>query len=63
MTDYSQKLEAAISYLGPRYVLHPDRRIKRGDYMPQEIHGADVAATWAKYRAKQEPSVIIRETT
>jgi hypothetical protein len=32
-----EKLQAAIDWLGPRYVLHPSRRIPRGNYEPEVI--------------------------
>lgn len=58
---YADKRAAAISKLGERYVCHPARRVPRGQYDQRESHGADVAATWAAYRAKLEPSIIIQE--
>ena len=61
--SYTAKLEAAIAWLGSHYVLHPDRRIKRGDYQPQEIHRADVALTFARVRERMAPEkrLIIQE--
>lgn len=47
----AEKLEAAITFLGSRYVLHPSRRIPRGNYeLP--IQKCDVQATFARVRSR-----------
>ena len=60
--NYEEKLSAAIAWMGKRWVFHPERRIRKGDYTTPEIHKADVAATfkreWA--RLEQDKSQIVR---
>lgn len=45
--NHAEKLEAAIAWLGPRWVLHPDRRIAKGNY-EQRVLRCDVAATFKR---------------
>lgn len=45
--NYAEKLEAAIAWLGPRWVLHPDRRVTKGNY-EQRVLRCDVAATFKR---------------
>jgi len=50
--NHQEKLDAAIDWLGERWVFHPARHIKRGDYRPQEIHKADVGETFRREWAR-----------
>ena len=60
---YADKREAAITALAERWVCDRSRYVARGDYSQHESHGADVAATWARYREKNAPTpkLIVRE--
>lgn len=42
-----EKIQAAKEWLGTRWVLHPDRRVQRGNYEPHVMR-CDVAKTFAK---------------
>lgn len=44
-----EKLASAINFLGERWVLHPSRKIPKGDYQPP-VMKANVAATFARVR-------------
>jgi len=44
----NEKLEAAIKWLGKRWVLHPSQRIPKGDYATPNNRTVDVAATFAR---------------
>lgn len=48
------KTRAAIEYLGPKWVGHPARRIKRGTYKEPEAIRVDLAATFARIYAAME---------
>ena len=53
--SYAVKLEAAILWLGPRYVLHPSRRVEKlKEAQQSELLRADVAATFKRVRKAQE---------
>lgn len=43
----AEKLAAAIAWLGPKWVLHPARRVPRGNY-EQKVLRCDVAATFKR---------------
>ena len=60
---YQEKLDTAINWLGERWVFHPARHIKRGDYRPQEIHKADVGETFRRELARiaSEHHIIVKE--
>ena len=53
----SEKLEAAIKWLGKRWVLHPSQRIPKGDYSTNNTRTVDVASTFAKARRRKEVAV------
>ena len=55
--NYAEKLEAAISWLGPKWVLHPERRVQKGNY-EQRVLRCDVAATFKRVQKQlaKEPS-------
>ncbi len=53
--SYAVKLEAAILWLGPRYVLHPSRRVEKlKEAQQSELLRADVASTFKRVRKAQE---------
>ena len=56
--NYAEKLEAAIAWLGPKWVLHPERRVPKGNY-EQRVLRCDVAATikWSQQQIAKEPSI------
>ena len=47
--NYDEKLEAAISWLGPKWVLHPERRVQKGNYI-QAVLKCDVEKTFKRIR-------------
>ena len=47
----AEKLAAAKEWLGSRWVLHPDRRVARGNYEPRVMR-VDVAATFGRETAR-----------
>ena len=49
----SEKLSAAIAWLGKRYVLHPSQRIPKGDYSSPNHRIIDVAQTFARARKRK----------
>lgn len=52
---YQRKREFAIAWLGPRYVLHRSRRVQKlRQSNQQDIHKADVAATFRKIARQLE---------
>lgn len=53
LTDYTVKLKEAIDTLGPRYVLHPLRRVAKGNY-EQTTMRCDVEATFKRVRKSQQ---------
>ena len=48
-----EKLEAAIKWLGKRWVLHPSQRIPKGDYSSPNHRIIDVGATFARARKRK----------
>ena len=49
----AEKLAAAIEWMGPRYVFHPSRAVKRipaGQHLA--MHTSDIAATFKKEYAR-----------
>ena len=60
MTDYAVKLDAAIAWLGSRYVFHPDRAVQRIPFAEQiPMHRADVTQTWERARKRMNPVNLI----
>ena len=60
MTDYSARLEAAIVWLGPHYVFDRARYIQRIPAEQQiEMHKADVAATFARIREREQKPLVV----
>lgn len=52
-----EKLARAIEWMGPRYVLHPEKRVKKIPVShQQEMHRTDVAATFRRVRKSMEKS-------
>ena len=47
--NYDEKLEAAIAWLGPKWVLHPERRVPKGNYI-QAVLKCDVEKTFKRIR-------------
>lgn len=45
--NHDEKLAAAIAWLGPKWVLHPDRRVPKGNY-EQQVLRCNVAATFKR---------------
>lgn len=53
--SYQQKIEKAISYLGPRYICHPSRRVQALRKADQaDVHKANVADTFKRVRKQME---------
>ena len=48
----TSRLAAAIEYLGPKWVLHPARRIPKGSYKEPIVQRVDVAATFKAARKR-----------
>lgn len=57
--NHTEKLDAAIDWLGPRWVLHPERRVPKGNYI-QAVLKCDVAATFKRVQKQlaKEPSEV-----
>ncbi len=55
-----EKLDAAVEWLGPRWVFHPARHVQR---IPPEqqitMHRADVTKTWQRARDRMTPTSLI----
>lgn len=49
-----RELRSAIEYLGPKWVLHPSRRIPKGSYKEPVVQRVDVAATFKAARKRLE---------
>lgn len=47
----AEKLASAIDWLADRYVLHPSRRIPKGDYEPRVIR-TNIAETFERVRSR-----------
>jgi len=47
-----EKLQAAIDYLGKKYVFHRDQRVPKGNY-ETVLNRVDVAETVRRYREAQ----------
>lgn len=60
--NYAEKLAAAIAWLGPRWVLHPDKRVTKGNY-EQRVMRCDVAATFKRVQKQlaKEPVADIAD--
>ena len=53
----NEKLERAIAWMGPRYVLHPENRVQKIPFsQQQEMYRTDVAATFKRVRKSMEKS-------
>jgi hypothetical protein len=53
----NEKLERAIEWMGPRYVLHPENRVQKIPLpQQQEMYRTDVAATFKRVRKSMEKS-------
>ena len=52
----AEKLAKAIETLGSHWVLHPSRRVPRGDYEPV-VQRCNVAETFARVRRRMTGSV------
>ena len=59
--NHQEKLDAAVEWLGTRWVFHPARHIQKGDYKPQEIHTSNVAETFKREWARlaQQSTIIL----
>ena len=53
----AEKLEKAKEWLGTRWVLHPDRRVQKGNYEPHVMR-CDVAKTFEIERARLQRTTI-----
>ena len=60
-----EKLDAAIDWLGPRWVFHQSRAVQRIPAAQQiQMHKADVSATFRRVRARLDAdrSLIVSAT-
>ena len=49
---YTERIAAIRLAMGPRYIGHESRMIRKGDYTAPEVHRCDVGATFARIRAQ-----------
>ncbi len=53
--NHEHKREAAILWLGPRWICHPSRRVERlKEAQQSDMHKADVAVTFKRVRKALE---------